>query len=130
MDHLDPTLRRLADAYGIATEFWDWQGRHILVSTETIRSVLAALGVDAATPSAAEAALAEQHLAAWRRMLPPVVTCRAGWTPTIPVHVTHGDPVEIWIDLETGSSRYGLRQLENWTPPRDVDGRLVGEASL
>jgi 4-alpha-glucanotransferase len=36
--------------------------------------------------------------------------------------------VEIWIDLETGSSRYGLRQLENWTPPRDVDGRLVGEA--
>jgi len=130
VDHLDPTLRRLADAYGIATEFWDWQGRHILVSTETIRSVLAALGVDAATSSAAEAALAEQHLAAWRRMLPPVVGCRAGWTPTIPVHVTHGDPVEIWIDLETGSSRYGLRQLENWTPPRDVDGRLVGEASF
>ena len=78
MDHLDPTLRQLADAYGIATEFWDWQGRHILVSTETIRSVLAALGVDAATSNAAEAALAEQHLASWRRMLPPVVVCRAG----------------------------------------------------
>ena len=89
MDHLDPTLRRLADAYGIATEFWDWQGRHILVSTETIRSVLAALGVDAATPSAAEAALAEQHLAAWRRMLPPVVTCRAGWTPYYRLCTSH-----------------------------------------
>ena len=130
MDHPDPTLHQLAEAYGIATEFWDWQGRHIRVSAETIRAVLAALGVDASTPAAAAAAVAEQEIAPWRRLLPPVITCRSGWTPAIHVHVTHGDPVEIWIDLETGTTRHGLRQLENWTPPREVDGRLVGEASF
>ena len=28
---LDPTLYDLTEAYGIATEYWDWQGRHISV---------------------------------------------------------------------------------------------------
>ena len=49
---LDPTLADLADAFGIATEYWDWQGRHISVSPDTIVVVLAALDIDAATPEA------------------------------------------------------------------------------
>ena len=56
---LYPALRQLADAYGIATEFWDWQGQHVDVPAETIVKVLAALDVDAATPEAAERAVAE-----------------------------------------------------------------------
>ena len=42
----------------------------------------------------------------------------------------HGEPVDVWIELETGEIRGDLRQLENWTPPRQLDGRLVGEASF
>ena len=44
------------------------------------------------------------------------------------MHVTHGDPVGLWIRLEDGSVRAGLRQLENHLP--DLDGRLVGEATF
>src|SRR6478609_4783082 len=45
-------------------------------------------------------------------------------------HVTVGDPVRLWIRLEDGSVRTGLRQLENNRAPYDLDGRLVGEASF
>ena len=44
---LDPALRELAEAYGIAIEFWDWQGQHVEVPADTIIKVLAALDVDA-----------------------------------------------------------------------------------
>ena len=59
MPELEPSLQALAEAYGIATDYWDWQGRHIEVARETVVTVLAALDVDAATPEAATAALAE-----------------------------------------------------------------------
>ena len=130
MAELDPALRQLADAYNIATEYWDWQGRHVDVSAETVADVLAALGVDAATPEAAAAAVAAQDLQPWTRMLPPCLAVREQRTASVPVHVTHGDPVSAWIDLETGETRHSLTQLENWTPPREVDGRWVGEASV
>ena len=64
---LHPALRRLAAAYGIAVEFWDWQGRHVDVPAETIVKVLAALDVDASTQEAAERAVAEHDNATWRR---------------------------------------------------------------
>ena len=46
------------------------------------------------------------------------------------MHVTHGDPAGLWIRLEDGSVRTGLRQLENNRAPYDLDGRLVGEATF
>jgi 4-alpha-glucanotransferase len=130
MADLDDALRELADAHGVATEFWDWRGRHVATPPETIVAVLRALDVDASTPQAAAAALEAHRRAPWTRMLPPCVVTRQGLSPTLRVHVTHGDPVTVWIDLENGAARHGLYQLENWTPPRDIDGRLVGEASF
>ena len=50
-DTLDPALKALADAYGIATDYWDWQGRHVQVPAATVRAVLTALDVDASTQS-------------------------------------------------------------------------------
>ncbi len=127
---LDPALVELAAAFDIATEYWDWQGRHVAVAAETIVKVLAGLDVDAATPAAAGQALAAHVHQPWTRMLPPCLALREWRTASVWVHVTHGDPVDTWIELETGEVRGGLRQLENWTPPRDVDGRWVGEASF
>ena len=46
------------------------------------------------------------------------------------MHVSHGDPAVLWIRLEDGSVRTGLRQLENNRAPYDLDGRLVGEATF
>jgi 4-alpha-glucanotransferase len=127
---LDPVLAELAAAYSIATEYWDWRGRHVAVAPKTIVDVLAGLGVDAATPDAAARALGEQAQRPWTRMLPPCLALRQGRTASVWVHVTHGDPVQTWIELETGEIRNSLRQLENWASPWDLGGRWVGEASF
>ncbi len=127
---LYPALRQLADAYGIATEFWDWQLRHVDVPAETVVKVLAALDVDAGTPEAAERALQVHHDAPWQRMLPPALVIREGWAPPVDVHVRHGEPASVWIDLEAGGVRSNLEQLENWSEPRYLDGRWVGQATF
>ena len=130
MAELDPTLHELAEAFSIATEYWDWQGKHVTVPRHTIVAVLAALGVDGSTPKAAVAALEEQRRRPWTQMLPSFLALREQRTASVWVHVPHGDPVEVWLELETGESREDLRQLENWTPPREIDGQWVGEASF
>ena len=130
MPPLEPSLHELADAYGIATEYWDWQGQHVEVARETVVAVLAALGVDAWTSEAAASALEEHHRLPWTQMLPPCRAIREHRTASVEVHVPHGDPAETWIELETGGSRGPLRQLENWSPPREIDGGWVGEASF
>jgi len=127
---LDPTLHELAEAFSIATEYWDWQGKHVTVPRHTIVAVLAALGVDGSTPEAAVAALEEQLWRPWTQMLPSFLALREHRTASVWVHVPHGDPVEVWLELETGETREDLRQLENWTPPREIDGAWVGEASF
>ncbi len=130
MAELDPTMHELAEAFSIATEYWDWQGQHVAVTRETIVAVLAALGVDVSSPEAAVAALEEQRRRPWTQMLPSFLALREQRTASVWVHVPHGDPVEVWIELETGRTRGNLRQLENWTPPRVIDGTRVGEASF
>ena len=37
----NPYLAELAAEFGIATEFWDWKGRHTDISDETVIAVLA-----------------------------------------------------------------------------------------
>src|SRR5918998_6241684 len=65
---LEPSLQALAEAYGIATDYWDWQGRHVEVGRETVVAGLAALGVDASTSEAAARALEEKHRLRWSQM--------------------------------------------------------------
>jgi 4-alpha-glucanotransferase len=127
---LDPTLYDLAEALGVATEYWDWQGRHVSVDRDTVVAVLAALDIDASTPEAAAAALATQHRFPWTQMLPPCLVIREHRTASVWVHMPHGDPVTVWIELEMGGTRHQLRQLENWTPPRQIEEGWVGEASF
>lgn len=121
-----PELAALAAAHGVATEFQDWKDRPTTVAAETLTAVLTALGVDVSDP---EAALAEHRIAAWRRMLPACVVVTEGDPRELFVHVPAGDPVTVALELETGGTRE-LVQLENWEPDREVDGRLVGEASF
>jgi 4-alpha-glucanotransferase len=127
---LDPTLQELAEAYSIATDFWDWRGQHVVVPAETIAAVLAALDVDASTPELAQQALESHRRQQWSRMLPPFLAARQTQTALIDVHIPDGEPVELWVELESGETRHDIRQQENWQPPREVDGRQVGEASF
>jgi 4-alpha-glucanotransferase len=61
---LDEDLVRLATAYGVATEYWDWQGEHVTVPRSTVLAVLSALHVDASTDEALASALLDTELRA------------------------------------------------------------------
>ena len=124
-----PILVQLADACGVATEFWDWRGQHSPVPTETIRAVLAALEIDAGDDETAAAALEQVRERPWRRVLPAVVVLRTGWTPWVAVHVPHGAAVSVHLVCEDDSTRE-VHRVQRWIPPRTVDGVEIGEATV
>lgn len=126
---MHPTLLELADACGIATQFWDWKGRLVDIADETIVGILAGMGVDAASPESAEAALAEIRLRPWRRSLPPCVSMEEGTATTVTVHVAAGASAVLTVRLEDGGVRL-TRQVDDWEPDREVDGRMVGQAAF
>jgi 4-alpha-glucanotransferase len=125
-----PTLVQLAHRYGVATDFVDWTGGNHAVPESTLVSVLGALGVAAGTEEDRAAALLELDRAHWQRTLAPTIVVRTDRASSFWVHVTHGEPVDVWIRFEDGTSRGGLRQLENNRPPYDLDGRQIGEATF
>jgi 4-alpha-glucanotransferase len=124
------SLIELARRYGVATEYADWTGRHRTVFESTLIAVLDALGVPAATEEERSAALLSHDSDYWARSLPPTIVGRSGVASSFWVHVTHGDPAGLWIRLEDGTVRTGLRQLENNRAPYNLGGRLVGEATF
>jgi 4-alpha-glucanotransferase len=130
MSGADDALVELASAYGVAHEYWDWRGQHVSVRTETLSAVLAALGVDASTEQSRAAALEQRRNQAWRTVLPPYVVARAGVARTVEVHVPHGADVSVGLRFEDGAGGPDLRQVDNWEKPREIDGRLTGEASF
>jgi 4-alpha-glucanotransferase len=132
IDALPATLLALAARYGVVPDYWGFGGEHRNVSESTLVAVLDALGVDASTPERAELALADAEDEPWRRMLPPVVVLRTGQRPQVPVHVDEGAPLQAWleVDPEAGGGRRHVEQVDVYVPPRAVDGRLVGRATV
>ncbi|WP_432506621.1 4-alpha-glucanotransferase [Kineococcus arenarius] len=128
-DRPAPQLLELAAACGVATRFTDWQGRESAVRRSTIEAVLTAMGLDVSGPAALDEALHEVKLRPWRRTLPPVVVAREGRAHQVPVHVPHGDPLELVVQLEDGGWA-ALRQVDRWVDPVRVDGRLTGRATF
>jgi 4-alpha-glucanotransferase len=130
MTQLPLLLSELAVRFGIATDYQDWSGRRIDVPESTLVAVLAACGVPAATEPERAAALTAHERAHWSRALPPTILARAGAQTSFWVHVTHGQPADVRLQLEDGTIRTGLRQIDNFTAPFDLEGRLIGEASF
>jgi 4-alpha-glucanotransferase len=128
----DPTaeLVELAGAYGVATDYWDWRGRHVEVPASTLTAVLGALGVDTSTDVARRKSVERRRTEAWRRAVPPYVVAPRGGQHTVEVHVAHGSPAGVRLELEDGTAHSRLVQVDNWEPPREIDGRLIGEASF
>ena len=125
----NPVLVRLADAFGISTEFWDWKGRLTQVDDDTVVGILAGMGVDATTDAGADAALTEHELRPWRRALPACTVMRQGTPTHVAVHVPGGTPAAVSIRLEEGGRRDAV-QVDNTVPDRDVDGTWTGEATF
>jgi 4-alpha-glucanotransferase len=123
------SLLELAAAYGVAREYWDWRGEHVVVDAATLTAVLTALDVDASTEESRHAALQRKQAQAWAGLLPPYVVVWHGTARTVEVHVDHGTSVEVDVTLEDGTTQ-ALEQVDNWEQPREIDGRTVGEASF
>lgn len=122
-------LLRLADLHGVSTEYWDFHGNLASPSRQTLEAVLAALGVPASTEEEIAAALKEVEIEPWRHALPPCTVTRSGKSETVRVHVPDGADVSVRIVLEDGGERW-LKQTDDWTPAREVDGVLTGRASF
>ncbi|WP_432561172.1 4-alpha-glucanotransferase [Kineococcus sp. SYSU DK003] len=127
---LSADLTDLAKACGVSTTFTDWQGEQTSVPAATVTAVLGAMGLDVSGREAIAQALHEVKLRPWRRVLPPVVVTREGRAHHVPVHVPHGDPVDVHVELEGGDGWAPLRQVDRWIDPVDVDGRLTGRATF
>ncbi|MFP5345512.1 MAG: 4-alpha-glucanotransferase, partial [Actinomycetes bacterium] len=97
-------LVQLADRYGVATEFSDWQGETRQVPVETVVAVLAALGVEAGDEEQVAKALHVADEAPWRRVLPPVVVMLGGEASVVPVNVPHDERVTVRLELEDGAT--------------------------
>ena len=126
MSSSSASLVELAHAYGIATAYTDWRGRPVDVPTESVAAVLTAMGVDVSDPASASARRADER---WGRTLPPCLVVRQGEHSSFEVHVPHGDPVEVDVEMETGGTRV-MRQIDHWSEPRRVAGSLVGTATF
>ena len=130
MTELAPSLIELARRYGIATEYEDWSGRRVRVSEATLKAALGALDVAADNEQERNVALSAKLRSHWARRLPATIVGRTGEQIRFWAHVTHGDPAEVFLQLEDGTVRGGVEQVDNFTPPFDLDGRWVGEASF
>ncbi|QOQ39143.1 4-alpha-glucanotransferase [Trueperella pecoris] len=122
-------LEALADSYGVALDFWDFDGTFCEVSTSTLISVLRAMGVDASTDETIQAELRARVDRPWRRVLPPCTVARNDRETPFQVHVPHGCAVRVDIVTEDGSTM-GARQIDDYSQPREIDGVLIGQASF
>jgi (1->4)-alpha-D-glucan 1-alpha-D-glucosylmutase len=74
---MDPRLEQLAKLYGIEAGYHDVWGNWRATSDDTVRALLAAMGVDAHDPGAVEATLAADERDAWGRAITPMTVLRS-----------------------------------------------------
>ena len=130
-DNIDE-LRRIADANGVATGFWDWYGNWVGVSASTLLKVLGALGLpldESSTVGDVHEAMRLTEEREWRRTLPPTIVARQGGGYMFPVHVPDGSWVNVQWVLEDGR-KGACDQVDRYVPPRMIDGELVGRATF
>ncbi len=113
-------LTRLAESHGIATEYWSFFGDRVTVPASTLRAILHAMGVDAATDAGVTAALLDADDRPWRDLLPASFVSRPG-ARALPVHVTDGYDVVVTAFLEDGTAR-DLEIPDQRPVSREVDG--------
>ena len=130
-DNIDE-LRRIADANGVATGFWDWYGNWVGVSASTLLKVLGALGLpldESSTVGDVREALRLTEEREWRRTMPPTIVARQGGGYMFPVHVPDGSWVNVQWVLEDGR-KGSCDQVDRYVAPRMIDGELVGRATF
>jgi (1->4)-alpha-D-glucan 1-alpha-D-glucosylmutase len=80
-------LSRLAELHGIALEYHDVRGKLHAVAETTLRALLVAMDVAAATDPEVESSLAAGIAAQWREIVAPAVVVRERSHPKLRVHL-------------------------------------------
>ncbi|HET6468650.1 MAG TPA: 4-alpha-glucanotransferase [Geminicoccaceae bacterium] len=99
-------LDRLATFLGIEPGYHEISGAHRAVSPDTKRALIAAMGIDAATSSAASESLRRLEAEALERALPPVLVLDAEAADRVPLDRPAG-PASCVVCLEEGGERSG-----------------------
>lgn len=94
-------LSRLAELHGVATSYRPSPDRTVTASAAAVVRVLAALDVDAGTPEATRAALAERERELSERLLPPTVVVWGGADASAAPTVLAGLPEGTRLRVET-----------------------------
>ncbi len=129
---LDNDLASLASAYGVAVEYTDQVGVPTKVAADSVRAVLAALGVPAKTAQQCRKSLANLKAAHWTATVPPVIVVRRTSEPDQEpwetwVHVKEDEPVRVWIELEEGGRRFDVGRTARKVKPAKLNGFRIDE---
>ena len=103
-------LWRLAELHGIALEYHDVWGKLHTVAGTTLRALLAAMDVAAATDAEVERSLAAGIAAQWREIIAPAVVVRERSPPKLRVHLRaawDATPLQWRLIEEQGAERRG-----------------------
>lgn len=103
-------LSRLAALHGVATSYSPSPDRTVAASDGAVVATLAALGVDASTPEAVDAALAARERQLSERLLPPTVVCW-GDGPASAALAALPDGTRLRIETEQGELRSTVEKL-------------------
>ncbi|MEU9868693.1 4-alpha-glucanotransferase [Actinomadura sp. NPDC048021] len=127
----DDELIRLAGLHGVATRYEDWRGRETEVTRDTLAAVLAALGVDASTPSAVRAEL-DRHRERARELPPAVVVRRAGAGTAGRIRAALGGHLDgaAEVEIETGTDEVLAPQRAHVPPAERSFEPLYGLADV
>jgi (1->4)-alpha-D-glucan 1-alpha-D-glucosylmutase len=106
------SLRRLAQLYGIELTWHDIYGARHEVSDSTLRALLAAMHVPAATDAQVQSSLAAHRTRVWSERLPPVLVVRqSALPPTLMLRLTaalDAQPLRWGLDAEDGTRAEGV----------------------
>ncbi len=123
-----PDLAELAAAYGVATSYVGQDHNVHLVTSETVRKVLATLHIDASSNETVTLALAETQRARWQRVLPPVIVTRVGTPATIAVRVRADARVALKVRTEDGLEFGDVSVSQPWIAGYEPSGSALAEA--
>jgi len=101
-------LERLGRIHQIAPDFHDIWGQRHQVPDASLRTLLAALGVNAATPQEVEDSIRAAEADRWRAVLAPVIVVReasAPWTIRLNLSTDGGNPPLAWRLVEESGAR-------------------------
>lgn len=122
-------LAQVAEAYGVATDFWTFEGELKEISATTIVKILGAMQIDSTTEERCLEALEAARTRPWRLTLPECSVVRSGSPAHIPVHLPDGSSVTMEVLLEDGGS-FQIPQADIYTPPREINSELIGQATF